>query len=60
MYAENRAIHRRVKSETQGRVERMSEKERAKCCFCGTIFGALIRLYQGWCCVDCFKKHILH
>ena len=27
-----------------------------KCCFCGEIWGALIRLYQGWCCVSCFKE----
>jgi len=37
----------------------MSEHKDAKCCFCGTIRGALIRLYQGWCCVRCFKKIIL-
>jgi len=30
-----------------------------KCCFCGTIKGALIRLHQGWCCVECFKKIVL-
>lgn len=34
-------------------------KEEAKCCFCNGIMGALIKLYQGWCCVPCFKKHIL-
>ena len=28
----------------------------AKCCFCGTIKGALIKLYQGWCCLSCFKE----
>lgn len=27
----------------------------AKCCFCKTDKGALIRLYQGWCCISCFK-----
>ena len=27
-----------------------------KCCFCDTVKGALIKLYQGWCCVPCFKK----
>lgn len=29
-----------------------------KCCFCGTIMGALVRLHQGWCCIKCFKKLI--
>lgn len=29
--------------------------EEAKCCFCGSIQGALIRLHQGWCCMSCFK-----
>ncbi len=38
----------------------MSEKEPDKCCFCGTIWGALIQLHQGWCCADCFKKYILY
>lgn len=28
-------------------------------CFSGTKKGALIRLHQGWCCSDCFKKCIL-
>lgn len=31
-----------------------------KCGFCGSIKGALIRLYQGWCCDPCFKKVILN
>lgn len=31
----------------------------ARCCFCGHVYGALIRLYQGWCCADCFQSHIL-
>jgi len=35
----------------------MSDK--GKCCFCGEIYGALIRLHQGWCCVKCFKEIIL-
>ena len=26
-----------------------------ECCFCGTNKWALIRLYQGWCCISCFK-----
>ena len=26
-----------------------------KCCFCGTIKGALVRLHQGWCCIPCFE-----
>ena len=29
------------------------------CCFCSSTKGALIRLYQGWCCVPCFKRVIL-
>jgi hypothetical protein len=31
----------------------------AKCCFCGTIMGALVKLYQGWCCIPCFQKNLL-
>jgi len=27
-----------------------------RCCFCDTIKGALIKLYQGWCCIRCFKR----
>ena len=30
-----------------------------KCCFCGEIMGALIQLYQGWCCANCFKEVVL-
>lgn len=29
------------------------------CCFCDKKMGALIRLYQGWCCAKCFKEVIL-
>lgn len=29
-----------------------------ECCFCGSIKGALVRLYQGWCCISCFKELI--
>jgi len=27
-----------------------------KCCFCGTIMGALVWLHQGYCCIPCFFK----
>lgn len=27
-----------------------------KCCFCGTQLGALVKLHQGWGCIDCFQK----
>lgn len=33
--------------------------KKAECCFCNSMKGALIKLYQGWCCVPCFKKIIL-
>jgi hypothetical protein len=41
----------------------MADKETAvlmdtevKCVYCGTITGALVQLYNGWCCINCFKK----
>jgi len=37
----------------------MTTAKEPKCCFCGTVMGALIRLYQGWCCVRCFREIIL-
>lgn len=30
-------------------------KDLDKCCFCGTFYGALVQLHQGWCCLKCFK-----
>ncbi len=33
-----------------------SKKKGDKCCFCGTITGALVKLHQGWCCVPCMKE----
>lgn len=30
------------------------QQQKAKCCFCGTIKGALIQLHQGLCCLNCF------
>ncbi len=58
---------------TKGEHNHMSERDISKqkleeqlkkdgadsCCFCGTVWGALIQLHQGWCCVQCFKTVIL-
>jgi len=30
-----------------------------KCYLCGTTEGHFIRLFYAWCCVGCFKEHIL-
>jgi hypothetical protein len=38
----------------------LKTKYEERCCFCQTDRGALIQLYQGWCCVNCFKKYILN
>ena len=30
--------------------------KRNRCCFCGGIMGAFIKLHQGWVCIPCFKR----
>lgn len=33
-----------------------ADDKNVKCCFCGTIIGAMVKLYQGWCCLACFRS----
>lgn len=36
----------------------MSTAVEPKCCFCGSVSDALVRLHRGWCCLVCFNKLI--
>lgn len=30
-----------------------------KCCFCGSTDGALVKLFQGWSCIPCFRSLLM-